>query len=148
MNPAATGFAGRYLRLVLLSLALGLAAAGIGYFPTRRLGGDGAVAAMFAGCALAVLSGWIGGLVACVPGGSGAQQINRVLGATALRMAAAAGLTVATVLAGLFATKPLLVWVALTYLVTLAGETILMVRWMGHDSSMVRDPQDEKFGRG
>jgi len=144
MIPAQNRFAGRYLRLMLVSLALALAAAGMGYLPTRRIGGEGATAAMLAGCALAVLAGGIAGIVACVPGGTGARQVNRVLGATALRMFAAAGLTVAVALSGLFAVKPLLVWVAIAYLVTLAGETMLVVRWARIDSDQPGTDGDAK----
>ncbi|MCB9867334.1 MAG: hypothetical protein H6816_11965 [Phycisphaerales bacterium] len=132
MTPAA-GFGKRYSRLVLTVLAVGLVAGGIGYLPTQRLGGSAAVAAMLAGCGIAVLAGWIGGLVSCQTGGTGPQQINRVLGATALRLVVAAGLALATALADILPLRPLLLWVALAYLLTLAGETWLVVRWIGAD---------------
>lgn len=139
---AAAGFGRRYGQLMLAGLALGMLAAAIGYFPTKRIGGPQAVDAMLAGCAVAVLAGWAGGAVCCRPGGTAGQRINRVLGATALRMAVAAGLAVATALAGWFPVRPLLLWVALAYLITLAGETLLVVRWLGEDSRTAAADRD------
>ncbi len=135
MNESKPSFAGRYLKLVLASLVMGGLAAAVGFAPTRNLAGDSGVTAMFAGCAVAVVAGWIGGLVACQPGSSGPERINRLLGATALRMFAAVGLALAAVFAGEFSTKPLVLWVALAYMITLVGETALFVRWTKQDET-------------
>jgi hypothetical protein len=140
--------AGRYLRLFGLTLLLGVIAAAVGFFPTRRLAGEPGVAAMLAGCGVAVLAGWIGGAVACRQGGRGPEQINRLLAATALRLFAAVGLALAVALSGLVVLKPFLLWVALAYLVTLAGETALLATWSRHTESPGGVASDGPFADG
>ncbi|MCB9851146.1 MAG: hypothetical protein H6817_10640 [Phycisphaerales bacterium] len=144
MTGRADNFASRYLRVVLLSVVLGALIAAIGFLPTRRIAGDAGLTAMLAGCAIAVLAGWGGGLVACQTGGTAADRVNRMLGATALRLVVAAGLAVAAALSGMFAIKPLLLWVAIAYMVTLAGETVLIVRWVKSDHPPSGTEKDSK----
>ncbi|HNO76474.1 MAG TPA: hypothetical protein PKN33_00315 [Phycisphaerae bacterium] len=135
MSERKPTFAGRYVRLVLAGLALGGLAALVGYAPTLKIAGKTGVSAMYAGISAAVVAGWLGGIVACQTGGSGPERINRLLGATALRMFAAVGLALALVFATELSKKPLVLWVALAYLITLAGETALLVRWTRQDES-------------
>lgn len=93
----------------------------LGYLPTVRLAGDGALAAMLAGCGVSVLAS----LAGAVPiwratrraGGRPPQELlPAVLGSIVLRFAAALVLAVAVVLSGWFATEPMLVWLAISYL--------------------------------
>ncbi len=128
-------FPRRYLQMAGVGLASAGVAAALGYVPTVRLGGESAVAAMLVGCGIAILAGWIGVIPACLPGTAGAALINRVLGATALRMVVAVVLTLAVVLADWLATKPLVLWVAISYIFTLAGETVVLVRWVNQERS-------------
>jgi hypothetical protein len=92
----------------------------LGYLPTVRLAGDGAVPAMLAGCALGVVASLVGAVpiwrATSRPGGRPPQELfPAMLGSIVLRFAAALVLAVAAVLTGWFATKPLLIWLAISY---------------------------------
>jgi len=137
--------AGRFSRLVLCGFALVTLLACVGYFPTKRLAGDPAIRAMIAGCVIAWIAGCVGGLLAARTGGGGAERVNRILGATAVRLFVAAGLGVAAALSGFFDVRPLLVWVALAYVATLCGETILVVSWAKSDE---RGERPQPAGEG
>jgi hypothetical protein len=53
--------------------------------------------------------------------------VNRVLFATALRMLVALVITLSVVLSGWFARGPLLVWIAVAYVLTLSADTLYLV---------------------
>lgn len=97
----------------------------LGYLPTVRLAGDGAVPAMLAGCALSVLASLAGAVpiwrATSRPGGRPPQELfPAMIGSIVLRFAAALVLAVAAVLSGWFATKPLLIWLVISYVGLLA----------------------------
>ena len=111
--------AAAYLRFVAWLLGVAALAAAVGYLPTRRLGGPDAVPAMIAGCAVGVLSSLVGGLPVLLARSdpTPAERLNRMLFGLALRFGVAIALGMAAALSGGFARYPLLLWVAISYLV-------------------------------
>ena len=72
MTASRSPAAAEYLRFLGWAVAVGAAAALLGYAPTRRLGGEGALPAMVAGCAIGVIASAVGALpVADSRGGRG-----------------------------------------------------------------------------
>ncbi len=95
----------------------------VGYLPTVRLGGQEAVPAMLTGCAVGLAASFLGAL----PVWKARQRDPRetlpaVIGSITLRFAAAIALATAAVLSGGFATRPLLLWVAISYVGLLATD--------------------------
>lgn len=144
MTAVESSFWSRYWRMAGMGLVAGGVAVALGYFPTLRLGGADSVPAMLAGASVAVVAGWFGALLVCRSGGDAAARVNRMLGATATRLAAAVVLTLVVALSGWFRTSPLLLWVAVAYVATLAAETILFVRWAKTDPMAPRPQSDVK----
>ncbi len=108
----------------------------LGYLPTVRLAGEGAVAAMLAGCTVSVLASLAGAvpiwLATSRPGDRPAQELlPAMLGSIVLRIAAALVLAVAAVLSGWFVTKPMLVWVAISYIGLLVVDVRFAVAHLG-----------------
>lgn len=102
----------------------------VGYLPTRRWGGEGALLALSAGCAIALLAAAAGGVPIALSRrlAAPAARANALLGAMAVRFGVAVVLAGAAALSGLFANLPLLLWVALGYVVLLVVETWYAVR--------------------
>lgn len=118
-----------YLRFLGWAAAAVAAIGLVGYLPTRRLGGEGALGAMLAGCAVALLAAAAGGVpIALSRRLAAAARANALLGAMAVRFGVAAVLAVAAVLTGLFPNAPLLLWVAVGYVVLLVVETWYAVK--------------------
>ena len=119
--PRNAGGYGRFLAWVVgLTVALGL----VGALPTRHLAGGGAIPALLAGCAIGAVASALGGVpVALARRGPKDRMAQAALAAMGLRFVVAVGLTVAAALSGLFARGPLLVWVAISYVVLLAADT-------------------------
>ncbi len=116
--------AGGYLRFVGQVVALAAAAALLGALPTRRLGGDGALLAMAVGCGISALGAAVGGLPFAVAGAAPAETAApRALLASALRPLVTLGLGLAAALSGRFAVVPLLVWLAISYVLLLVPDT-------------------------
>ena len=118
-----------YLRFLAWAVAIGVAAALLGYVPTRRLGGDGALPAMIAGIAIGVIASGVGALPILLARRSGAapSPVQGLL-STAVRLAALVVLGVSAALSGAFATRPLIVWIALGYVAQLALDVRYAVR--------------------
>jgi len=121
-----------FTRLVLGLLVALTAAIAIGAWPTWRLAGSGGVTAMFVGSAITL----VGGLVGSCVNAFGMAQRPEMAGYTT--MAAASARFVLTLAAALVLTlctdmpeKPLLLWVVISYLAVLAGETASLVRLIG-----------------
>ena len=130
MKRRPPSFALRYLRLLALGILVSGTVAALGYYPTLRLGGSEAVRAMLAGCGVALLAGWIGSIPICVGTLADlgpAAMVNRVLLSMALRMVVALAVTLSIVLSGWFFKTPLLIWIAIAYLLTLLADTIYLV---------------------
>lgn len=113
-----------YLRFLGWAVAVGVALALLGYAPTRRLGGEGALPAMIAGCAIGVLTSAVGALpVARVRRSGSPVPLQGMLTSLALRFVTVLVLGLVTGLSGWFETRPLLIWIALGYMAQLALDT-------------------------
>jgi hypothetical protein len=111
-----------YLRFLAWTLGLAAIIALLGYLPTKRWGGEGAVRAMLAGCGVTVVASALGGVPVMLFSGAAAGTTGALAG-MALRFGAALVLTLAAALSGEFERGPLLVWVGLSYMVLLVVDT-------------------------
>ncbi|HVS00002.1 MAG TPA: hypothetical protein VMW27_25475 [Thermoanaerobaculia bacterium] len=114
-----------YLRFLVCVAAVVAILAGLGYVPTRHLGGMGAVSAMFAGCAIGAVAS-LAGLLPFVVGRGAATPAGRLqamLLAMAVRFGVVLVLGLAASLSGWFERGPLLLWIAISYVALLAVET-------------------------
>ena len=119
-----TDTAGGYLRFLMWAVGVTAVAVLLGWLPTRRLGGEEAIPAMLAGCAVSLLASALGGVpIALARGTAEAARMKALLMAMALRFGAVVVLALAAVLSGLFHRVPLLLWVALSYAAQLVVET-------------------------
>jgi len=116
--------AGGYLRFLAWVVAVTAALALVGWVPTRRLGGEEAVPAMIAGCVVGILASALGGVpIALVRGDAPAARMQALLFSMVIRLGAVVILAVAAVLSGWFPRAPLLLWVAISYVVQLVVDT-------------------------
>ncbi len=103
--------------------------AAVGYFPTMRLGGSSAVTAMLVGCLISLIASVAGAVPVARASCGPVQNLPQVaLLSTTLRFLVVLMLALAAALSGWFDTAPLLVWVAISYLVLLAADTVYVVR--------------------
>ena len=124
MSGAPQRAAGRYLRFLGQVAALTAAAAIVGAWPTIRWGGGGALLAMAAGCGASALGAAAGGLVFALGPPAGPERAtNRALLASAVRPLVVLGLGTAAALSGRLPAAPLLVWLAMSYVLLLVPET-------------------------
>ena len=140
MSRGQRSFASRFVLLAGAIVVAALVAVVLGYYPTERLGGPPAIRAMWFGCGAAVLAGLIGAIPVCLPLADPSKMISRAFGAMALRLAVVCVVTASIALSGKVAVRPLLLWVAVAYMFTLAGDTWLLVRMTktGHDSDPMK----------
>lgn len=122
-----------YLRSYAFAVGVAFAAAGgaalLGYWPTAQLYGERGVQAMLVGCGVSWLASCVGAItVASACSGGSRDASLALLAATALRMFAALGFTAPLVLSGWFDNRVLIVWISVSYLVTLAVDTLVAVR--------------------
>lgn len=118
-----------YLRFLVWAVAAAVAAALLGYVPTRHLGGEGAVPALIAGCAIGVIASGVGALPILLARRSGAapSPVQGLL-SMAIRLAVLVVLGVSAGLSGAFATRPLIIWIGLGYAVQLGLDVRYAVR--------------------
>jgi hypothetical protein len=118
-----------YLRFLVWAVAIGVAAALLGYQPTRRLGGDGALPAMIAGIGIGVIASAVGAVPTLLARRSGAtpSPVQGLL-STGIRLAALVVLGVSVGLSGELETRPLIVWIGLGYAAQLALDVWYSVR--------------------
>jgi hypothetical protein len=113
-----------YLRFLGWVVGAGVALALLGYAPTRRLGGEGALPAMVAGCVIGAVASAVGALALLRARGArksgSAVPLNGMLSSMALRFATTLVLGLSLGLSGWFETRPLLIWIALGYVAQLA----------------------------
>lgn len=135
MSPGSEGRgrgAGGYLRFVLLASILTGAVAVLGVLPTRWLGGESAVPALFAGCLVSWFASILGGLPVALAeagaAGNSALRFKAVLGSMVLRFAVELLLIVAIAWSGRLDRGPFLIWAALSYLALLAADTKYALR--------------------
>jgi hypothetical protein len=122
--------AAEYLRFLIWAVAVGATLAVLGYAPTRRLGGESALAAMAAGIAIGVLASAVGAVPVALARRPGARTppLQGMLVSLAARLAAVVVLGLAVGLAGWFAIRPLLLWIGLGYVAQLPLDARYMVR--------------------
>ena len=95
----------------------------IGYLPTVRLAGDAAVPAMLAGCAVGLAASLAGAWIVSKARERDAREtLPVVLGSITARFGVAIALAVTAVLSGVFSAKPLVAWVAISYVALLATD--------------------------
>lgn len=116
---------GRAARFLALTVAVACALALIGYFPTRRWGGEGAVVAMVAGCVISVLASLASAVPVALagPGTPPPTRASLALAAIGIRLAVAFALGALATFGGWFATRPLLIWLAISYIALLIVDT-------------------------
>ncbi len=117
-----------------LSLLLGVAVLMMvaGYLPTRRLGGDAAVLAMFAGSAIGFVASLAGAaLVLSARDRKGPDVVPVAMGAMAVRTGVALVVGIAVSLSGLVPAKPLLLWVVIAHAGFLIPDTHLSIKLLG-----------------
>ena len=114
-----------YLRFLGWVVGVGVVLALLGYAPTRRLGGEGALPAMLAGCALGIVASAVGALPVFNARRAGRPGLppQAMLAALALRFATALVLGLSIGLAGWFPARPLLIWIAFGYVAQLPLDT-------------------------
>ena len=118
-----------YLRFLAWAVAIGIALVLLGTPATRRLGGEDAIPAMIAGCAIGIIASSIGALPVFLARRSGAQDpLRGMLLSMALRLAAVVVLGLAAGLSGWFEIRPLLIWIAFGYVATLPLDVRYAVR--------------------
>ena len=110
-----------YLRFVLFLSLVAVGTLGLGFVPTRALGGTDAVRGMFIGCGLSFVGSLAGGLPLAVGAGRPPQARGAyLLASMAIRMLVVLG-GVLVVLLTIEVHRPaLLLWVAISYLAFLA----------------------------
>lgn len=117
------------LRFLAWSVAIGAALVLLGYPATRRLGGEDAIPAMIAGCAVGILASAVGAMPVFFSRRSGSRDpLQGMLLSLALRLAAAVVLGLAVGLSGWFEIRPLLIWIAIGYVAQLALDVRYAVR--------------------
>ena len=118
----------RYARFLGLAVVIVLGLSAIGWLPTRRLAGDGAVAAMLAGCAISLLSAALAGwLLIVVPAETPEARMQRGFLAMVIRLAVVVVLGMAAALSGELARQPLLFWIGTAYVALLPLEVRLAI---------------------
>lgn len=127
---AARSPAAGYLRFLVWATVGTAAVALVGYLPTLRLAGPGAVPALIAGCAVGLLASLAGGVpVALMPAGAAPEvRYRTTMLAMAVRFVVALALGLAVALSGLVPVRPLLVWVAIVYVALLVVDTWYAVK--------------------
>lgn len=119
MTPGRQSAAGRFVRLLGLLVGAVAVLALLGYVPTRELGGEGAVGAMLAACAVSLVASIAGALpiaLAEAGGGAGARETLLSMGA---RFAVAVVLALGLALSGRVERAPFLLWVGISYVALL-----------------------------
>ena len=120
--------ASRYARFLGLAVAVVVVLCAVGFFPTRRLAGTDGVPAMFAGCAIGLMSAALAGvLLIAVAGDTPDARMKRSFLAMVARLAVVVALGAAGALSGMLATQPLLLWIAVAYMALLPLEVRLAI---------------------
>lgn len=134
-----------YLRFLAWVLAVTAVVALLGILPTRRMAGDGALPALFAGCVIGVLASALGGVpIALSQGKPPAERVSSVLFAMLVRLAAVVALGSVAALSGRFAQNPLLLWIAISYVALLAVDTRYAVAGQGNNAKNAETKNAER----
>lgn len=125
MSPGKKVF-GQFLGFALVVAALLLA---LGFLPTRRLGGEAALPAMFVGCAVGVVASLVGTIpVLLARNRPHVEAWTAAMVAMGVRLGIAIVLGVGLALSGIWPPKPLLVWVVLSHGGLMVPDTLLGIK--------------------
>lgn len=131
MTPARPSFASSYVRFAATAVATAALLAALGYVPTVRLIGDGAVAAIIGGCGISLAASCLGAIpLAAAASGPAAKSAQGILMSTGVRFLVVLVLVVPAVLSGWFHRNALVTWVAFSYMTMLLVDTTFAVRLM------------------
>jgi hypothetical protein len=123
--------AAEYLRFLAWGLAAAALAVLLGFVPTRRLGGEEALGAMIVGCAIGWLASALGGIPVLLGRGKAADpaaRLQAMMASMGLRFGVVLALGAAAAFSGWFGLKPLLLWIAISYMALLAVDTWYAVK--------------------
>jgi hypothetical protein len=128
-----TSFGKTYARLLAASVATAAGLVLLGYFPTLRLAGAGAIGAMVAGIGISLVAGCVGAVPIGLAGRGDSRKLPQaILFATVLRFLVCLALAASALLSGLFEPlKVLGLWVALSYLAMLVVDTMFAAYVVG-----------------
>ena len=118
----------RYARFLGLAAAIVFGLCVVGWLPTGRLAGAGAVAAMVVGCAISLVSAALAGwLLIVVSADTPEARMQRGFLAMVVRLAVVVVLGLAAALSGEIARQPLLFWIGTAYVALLPLEVKLAI---------------------
>jgi hypothetical protein len=105
-----------------------LLAGALGFAPTRSVGGDQAVLAMFVACGLSAIAAIAGSLPVALAAKRAPDKVPAAaLGATMLRLSVLVVLAVPVAFLVELNLRALLVWVGISYLAALAAEVVALL---------------------
>lgn len=118
----------RYTRFLGLAVAIVFGLCAIGWLPTERLAGAGAVAAMVVGCAISLVSAALAGWLLIVASVDTPEaRMQRGFLAMVVRLVVVVVLGLAAALSGEVARQPLLFWIGTAYVALLPLEVKLAI---------------------
>ena len=105
-----------YSSFLVLTAGIVVALVVVGLFPTRQLAGDGAVAAMVAGCGISFVAALFGTVPVMLARGQAAPAtVPAVMLSIAMRLGAVILLGLAAMWSGWFQNGPLLIWLVFSH---------------------------------
>jgi hypothetical protein len=111
-----------------LAVAIVFGLCAIGWLPTQRLAGAGAIAAMVVGCGISLVSAALAGWLLIVASGDTPEaRMQRGFLAMVVRLAVVVVLGLAAALSGEIARQPLLFWIGTAYVALLPLEVKLAI---------------------
>ena len=129
MASSGASLGGRYVRFLGLAAVVVTALVGIGFFPTRRLGGEAALPAMVVGCLISLIAAGIAArLLVAADDRTPSTRMHAAFRAMVVRLSVAGVLGLAAALSGELARAPLLFWLATSYVVLLPLEVRLAIK--------------------
>ena len=120
---------GEFAQLIGAALLGAAILFGIGYVPTRQMGGDGAVVGMSIGLGICVIASTLGAIpIVCYRDPKPATRQVAFLGTIAVRMLTTLLLFAVVALSRKFDAKSLAIWTGTGYLALLGIETFTAIR--------------------
>jgi len=127
--PQGPNTARSYLGFCGLTVGVTVALVLIGAWPTRRFAGADALLSMLTGCGISLLASLVGAVPVLRARSKPAREAAvAALAAMGLRFGLVLLLGLATALSGWFQVGPLLIWLAISYMVLLVGDTCFAAR--------------------
>lgn len=126
---------GDFARFLILAGAVVVFVAGVGYVPTKRLAGSDGTLAMAVGCGISLIASAMGAVPVVLArrqmgtdSQAAGRRLNAVMMSMVVRFFVVLILGVAAALSRVFETAPLLVWLAISYVVLLTVDTFFALR--------------------